>query len=144
MSPPCKTLSPNTPTRQSVLGASLRIPLSSALLPTSSYHHHSDTTPLLRRSTPMRQSVDGAVVPLRRSSRLENRRRSRAEPYVHAQARRSSLRMTDVPHPENLDFVAVSMQDNMLISDCSYENELSISHAASSSPLPQKPTTIRP
>jgi hypothetical protein len=75
----------------------------------------------LRRSTPM-QSADGAVVPLRRSSRLENRRRSRAEPYAYAQARRSSLRMPDVPIRKSRSR-RVSMQDNTLISDCSYENE---------------------
>lgn len=75
----------------------------------------------LRRSTPM-QSAHGAVVPLRRSSRLENRRRSRAEPYAHGQARRSSLRMVDVPIRKSRSR-RVSMQDNMLVSDCSYENE---------------------
>ncbi|KAF8505855.1 hypothetical protein F5888DRAFT_478954 [Russula emetica] len=75
----------------------------------------------LRRSTPM-QSADGAVVPLRRSSRLENRRLSRAKPYAHAQARRSSLKMADVPIRKSRSR-RVSMRDNMLISDCSYENE---------------------
>src|SRR6266852_890667 len=75
----------------------------------------------LRRSTPM-QSVDSAVVPLRRSSRLETRRRSRAEPYAQARARRSSLRMADVPIRKSRSH-RVSMQDNKQISDCSYENE---------------------
>lgn len=74
----------------------------------------------LRRSTPM-QSAGSAVVPLRRSSRVENQRRSRAEPYAHAQARRSSLRMAHVPIRKSRSR-RVSMQDNP-ISDCSYENE---------------------
>lgn len=80
----------------------------------------------LRRSTPMQSAADSsAVVPLRRSSRLENRRRSRAEPYTHwhaQQARRSSHRMADVPIRKSRSR-RVSMQDNMQISDCSYENE---------------------
>ena len=76
-----------------------------------------------RRSIPM-QSADIAVVPLRRSSRLENRRCGRSQPYAHAQARRSSLRTVDVPIRKSRPR-RVSMQDNnMLISDdCSYENE---------------------
>ena len=74
----------------------------------------------LRRSIPARH--EGAVIPLRRSSRLENRRRSRAEPYAHTQTRRSSLRMADVPIRQSRSR-RVSMQDNMLSHSCSYENE---------------------
>ena len=93
----------------------------------------------LRRSTPMRQSADSAVVPLRRSSRLENRRRSRAEPYAHSQqARRSSLRTADVPIRKSRPR-RVSMQDNnMRISDCSYENE-SVFPAQQPHPHPHLP-----
>ena len=74
----------------------------------------------LRRSTQM-QSAGSAVVTLRRSSRVENQRRSRAEPYANAQARRSSLKMAHVPIRKSRPR-RVSMQDNP-ISDCSYENE---------------------
>lgn len=78
----------------------------------------------LRRSTPMKSAAaDSTVVPLRLSSRLENRRRSRAEPYGHAQqARRSSLRTVDAPIRKSR-CRRVSVQDNMQVSDCSYENE---------------------
>ena len=76
----------------------------------------------LRRSTPMQPN--NGVMPLRRSSRLENRRRSRAEPYAHEQARRSSFRMVDSDVPiRKSRSRRVSMQDNRLISNCSYENE---------------------
>jgi hypothetical protein len=70
----------------------------------------------LRRSS----QPQGAVVPMRRSSRLENRLRT--EPYAHAQARRSSLRMAEdaIRHSRPR---RVSLQDCMPSSCRSYENE---------------------
>ena len=70
----------------------------------------------LRRSS----QPQGVVVPMRRSSRLENRRRT--EPYAHAQGRRSSLRMAEdaIRHPRSR---RVSLQESMPFSGRSYENE---------------------
>ena len=74
---------------------------------------------VLRRST----QSQGVVVTSRRSSRMENGRRSRGvEPYAHAQARRSSFRMAEdsIRHSRSR---RVSLQDNMPSSHRSYENE---------------------
>ena len=69
---------------------------------------------------------EGAVVPLRRSTRLENRRRTRedAGPYPQAQTRRSSHRMA-------VDPVRSSRSRRMSLQDCrrshygrSYENDV--------------------
>ena len=66
---------------------------------------------------------ESVVIPSRRSSRLENRRRSRGvEPYAHAQARRSSLRMAEDPVRRSCSR-RVSLQDSMPTSNRSYENE---------------------
>jgi hypothetical protein len=73
----------------------------------------------LRRST----QSQGVVVPSRRSSRVDNRRRSRGmEPYAHAQARRLSLRIAEDPIRLTRSR-RVSLQDNMPSSHRSYENE---------------------
>jgi hypothetical protein len=74
----------------------------------------------LRRST----QPDGAVVPLRRSTRLENRRRTRedAGPYPQTQTRRSSIRMSE----DSVRFSRsrrASLQDSRRIYGRSYENE---------------------
>ncbi|KAF8484678.1 hypothetical protein DFH94DRAFT_715233 [Russula ochroleuca] len=73
----------------------------------------------LRRST----QHEGVIVPSRRSSRVENRQRSRGvEPYAHAQARRSSLKMAEDPIRHSRSR-RISMQDSMPSSHRSYENE---------------------